>query len=264
MDSRASPEKTARQGAGALDKTFAKGLRLIEYLSTQPTPVGVSEVGRACGFAKTSAHRLLKTLVSEGYVSQGPDNDKYRLNLKLWVLGSHVVARTDVRTVAYPHMLALSEATGETTHLCVLQRDEVIFIETIETNQALRAHTPLGARAPVHCAAHGKAILAFQPDSHLPRIGKTMVRYTGTTVRTLAALRRDLEGIRRQGYAVNRGEWEAKVVGVAAPVRNHVGEVIASIGIAGPLERLNAKVIKQYAKRVVEAARLASLDLGNM
>ena len=82
-------------------------------------------------------------------------------------------------------------------------------------------------------------------------------------VRSLAALRRDQEGIRRQGYAVNHGEWEAKVFGVAAPVRNHAGQVIASIGIAGPLERLNARVIKQYAKRVVEAATLISLDLGN-
>ncbi len=263
MDDRVASEKIPKQSAGALDKTFAKGLRLIEYLSTQPAPVGVSELGRACGLAKTSAHRLLKTLVSAGFVSQGPDSEKYRLNLKLWVLGSHVVARTDVRTVAYPHMVGLSEATGETTHLCVLQHDEVIFIETIETNQALRAYTPLGARAPIHCAAHGKAILAFQPDSYLERISTSMLRYTGTTVRSLAALKRDLEGIRRQGYAVNRGEWEAKVVGVAAPIRNHAGQVIASIGIAGPLERLNARVIKRYAKRVVEAARLTALDLGN-
>ena len=91
--------------------------------------------------------------------------EKYRLNLKLWVLGSPVVARTDVRTVAYSHMVGLSKAIGETTHLCVVQHDEVIFIETIETNQALRAYTPPGSRSPVHCAAHGKAILAFQPDS---------------------------------------------------------------------------------------------------
>ena len=156
-----------------------------------------------------------------------------------------------------PRML-LAE-TNETVHLSVLSGDEVIYIDKLDSPEPVRAYSVIGGRAPAYCVATGKALLAWreQPAVQLMTVRPLQV-YTPTTLADTSALAMELDRVRQQGYAVNRGEWRASVWGIAAPVFDERQRVVAALGISGPAERIRARGVKRLAELVVQAARQAS------
>jgi len=243
-----------------MDSTLLKGLLLLEHLAGSETPRGVSELARALSLTKSNVHRTLQTLVAAGYVRALPGGT-YACTLKLFELASPVVARIDVRQVAEPFMRTLAEQTQETIHLSLLDRADVIYLHKIESPQPVRAYSSIGGRAPAYCVASGKALLAYQEEalSHLP---ETLQVFTPRTIASLDLLRRDLEQVRIQGFAVNRGEWREGVCGLAAIVHDAMGRPAAAIGISGPADRLNPTALRRFSDVVVDAARGLSRALG--
>jgi len=139
-------------------------------------------------------------------------------------------------------------------HLSVLDGDEVVYVHKIDSPEPVRAYSEIGGRAPAWCVATGKAILAWQPESHLHALAQRLQRYTPRTITDPAEFQREMERVRTNGYAVNRGEWRETVWGIAAPVRNGDGGVVAGIGISGPSTRMKPGLIKDLAAEVVRAA----------
>ena len=243
-----------------MDSTLLKGLTVLEHLAASEAPRGVSELARALDLTKSNVHRTLQTLVAAGYVRANPTGT-YECTLKLFELASSVLARVDVRQVAERFMRSLADQTQETIHLSLLDGAEVIYLHKIESLQPVRAYSSIGGRAPAYCVASGKALLAYQEEA-LSHLRDPLPAYTTRTVTSLDVLRRELEQVRVQGFAVNQGEWRDGVCGLAAIVHDAMRKPIASIGISGPADRLDPAALRRFSDVVVDAARGLSRALG--
>lgn len=245
-----------------MDSTLLKGLRVLEHLANSREPRGVSELARVLELNKSNAHRTLQTLAAAGFV-RTTGGGAYECTLKLFELASAVLSRIDVRQVAEPFMRDLAERTQETIHLSLLDKAEVIYLHKIESPHPVRAYSSIGGRAPAYCVASGKALLAYQDGDALRHLPDPLPAHTARTITTQALLRRELERVRVQGFAVNRGEWREAVCGLAAIVHDAVGRPVASIGISGPADRLQPAVLHRFSDVVVETARGLSRALGH-
>jgi DNA-binding IclR family transcriptional regulator len=245
-----------------MDKSFTKGLKLIETLANSEDPRGITSLAKELELTKSNVHRILATLQVQGYVRQVEVNGAYALTSKLWELGALVMSRLDLSRVAQEPMAALASKTSESVHLSILDGHEVIYIHKIESLHAVRAYSRIGGRAPAWCVATGKALLAHAPPELVEPLLPLLSAFTSATLAEPEALRRDLERARAQGFAINRGEWRADVCGVAAPVRDSSSRVVAAIGISGPAIRLKPAQLKGYGPEVVQAADAISGALG--
>lgn len=243
-------------------KVLVKALRVVEFLSGQEHDAGVSEIGRAVGLDKVTVFRLLQTLVREGYVEHDPDSGRYRLGVKLWEIGSRVVGPQRLGRAANEALKGLATASGETAYLAVASGTEAIFLDKVDSQAAVRIHTPLGARIPLHCGSASKALLAWQPEEVIARVCADLRPLTPFTITDPQALRADLATIRRRGYSVASQEWREGISGVAAPIRDGSGTVVAALAVSGPSNRLTATRTRQLAPAVVSAARGVSARLG--
>jgi DNA-binding IclR family transcriptional regulator len=245
-----------------MDKGLIKGLRILELLAESERPQGVTEVAGALGLSKSSVHRPLTTLMQLGYVRHDAETSRYSASLKLWEVGSQVLARLDLKRVAGEPMSELAAATGETVHLSVLDGRDVVHIDKIECQHPIRAYSRVGGRVPAHCIATGKAMLAFQPDALIEAVAATLTPVTSDTIVDRDQLLAEFAQIRRTGIAVSRGGWQQGVDGIAAPVRDATGAVTAGIGISGPAVRLRPRERARYVPLIVEAAAKMSRALG--
>lgn len=251
-----------RQIEKGTDRTLAKGLTLMETLASKGKAAGVSELSRACRLTKSSTHRLLQTLKRLGYVRQQAKGGQYALTLRLWEFGMRVYSLVDLLQAAAAHARRLAEQTDETVYLSVLDDGDVIYIDKIDSTQPIRTYEPKGARAPAYCVATGKVLLAYAPPEVQQRAVSHCTAFTPATVVDKKELARALGKIRDQGYAYNLGEWHAGVHGLAAPIRDAEGRVIAAVGVSGPADRLGRARLRSIAPVVTRCAGAVSAALG--
>ena len=239
----------------APDTSLARGLRVLAHLALAARPVGVTEIARAFDVPKSNMHRQLNTLVAEGFVSRGPGG-RYRASLKRWRLGLATYNGLGLVRLARPALEDLVEATEETVHLSILDDGDVIYIDKIDSPQPVRAYSRLGGRAPAHCVATGKALLAHLDRTRLDAlVGRGLARFSPNTIVAGRALQAHLAQIKVAGLAINRGEWREDVFGIAAPIRDATGTVAAAVGISGPKQRLGERRLKRLVPFVTRAAR---------
>lgn len=241
-------------------KALLKGLRVLEALAGGQRELSLAELAKGLKLRKTTAHRIVKVLKARGYLDQDATTNAYRLGLKVWQLGHYVVHQRRLREVARPFIEALARKTEEHVNLAVLDQNEAIFIEIIESPKPIRPYTYLGGRVPAYCSATGKAILAWQPEEIIAEVIRRGLKpFTDRTIVTAARLREELRVVRVQGYALNREEWREDVCGIAAPVRNHEAKVVASVSITTPASRFDESVLRHV---VVTTALGISSELG--
>jgi IclR family KDG regulon transcriptional repressor len=246
-----------------MDKTLLKGLAMLELMANnEGTPATIQQLATQLGLTKSNAHRTLQTLAHAGYVTTADGTGAYRSTMKLFELGARQLARLDIRKFALSSMRQLADFTTETVHLSILEGFDVIYIEKIDSPQPIRAYSVVGGRAPAYCVATGKALLAFQPDWYLDKYAGDLPRHSPATITTLPVLKEELARVARIGYAVNRGEWRESVGGLAAPIFNGLDQVVAAIGISGPLERLNPNRMQELAPATMKAAAEISRAMG--
>lgn len=237
-----------------MNTTLTNGLVILESLARTRQGAGVTELAAQTGIGKSNVHRLLQSLVETGYVRRAPGGADYMLTLKLWQLGFGMFADLDPRDFARPTMEKLGRQCSETVHLSVLDGDDVVYLDKIDSPQPIRAYSDIGGRAPAHCVATGKAMLAGQGDSFLREFSARLSQKTPLTITDPVGFMAEMALIRKQGWALNRGEWRDSVRGVAAPICDPAGRIIAAIGISGPRDRLPDDSIAEHAAQVVAAA----------
>ncbi|MBX9741087.1 MAG: IclR family transcriptional regulator [Beijerinckiaceae bacterium] len=243
--------------------SVAMAVRLLKCFSEGEAEIGVTNLSRRLGVAKSTVYRLATTLVSEGLLEQNPETEKYRLGISLFGLGALVRQRMNVATDARPLLFHLREATGETVHLAILEREEIIYVLNLESNHAIRMRADLGARKPAYCTAEGRAMLAFQPRALIDEIfAHGLVARTARTDTDPRHLLDALEEVRQKGYATEDEQSELGMRSVAAPIRNSNGRVIAAVGVAGPMQRISDEALASFAPLVVDAAQVISARLG--
>lgn len=245
-----------------MDKSFTKGLRVLEALALSTEPRGVAELAREMRMTKSNVHRLLSTLVAAGFARRNVERGSYEPDLKLWRLGSQVAARLDVRKVSAPYLAHLRNATQETAHLAILDGHMMVYIDRVESDQYVRTYGRIGAHAPAHCTGTGKALLSGAPPATIDAALRNLKRYTDRTLTSAPRVLAELNRVRAQGYAVTKGEWRQGVWSIAAPIRDHTGAVVAAVGVSGPADRLRRILNSLCKTATLDAAAAISADLG--
>jgi DNA-binding IclR family transcriptional regulator len=254
------PEVAAKQKRLS---SVATAIQLLKAFSEEQVDIGISELSRRLGVAKSTVHRLAATLASEGLLEQDRESEKYRLGIALFRLGALVRRRMDISSQGRPYLYALREKTNETVHLAILDGTEIMYVYNLESTQAIRMRSDLGVRKPAYCTAEGQAILAFQPQAVVDEvIAQGLLPRTPQTITDPSKLVKALAVVRQRGCAIEDEESEIGMRGISAPIRNDAGEAVASVGIAGPATRLSKKAIAAFIPHVIETADLISRRLG--
>ena len=258
-----APDSKAKAERNRLS-SVTTAIRLLKAFSEDEEEIGVSALAQKLGVAKSTVHRLAVTLVAEGLLEQNPDNERYRLGIGLFGLGTLVRRRMDLSTESRPYLFELREKTGETILLGVPSDTEIMYVYNLESPQALRMRSDIGVRRPGYCTAVGRAIFAFAPEATVERmLAQKLVRRTPTTLTDPKALRAVLADVRERGYAVEDEESEPGIRCIAAPVRNAGGAVIGAVGIAGPSQRLSLEGLDALAAPLLDAVAAISRRLGH-
>jgi len=234
-------------------QTVVRALAVLGLLRDASPEVGVTEVARELSLQISTAHRILRALVREGYVSQNPDTDRYRLGRESFLLGLAAERNLGFAAVT-PILERLRDITGESTNMVVRDGGQGLVVLRVESEQPLRFTQSAGTRIPLHCTSSGKALLAFAPGAKAGLEGLDLVRMTPVTITSRAKLLRELKEIREVGYSVNRGERIPGVCGVAAPILDQDGTATAAIAVQGPAVRVSEERIPELSDLVVELA----------
>lgn len=241
-----------------------RAIDILELFSLTEPELSVKEISDRLKLSKSTVHGFMKTLEHRGYLEQKPTDQKYKLGLRLFELGNLVGSGMELRNLAYPIIQSLVATLQETVHLVVLDKDEVVYVEKVEAPASLRMYSMLGKRAPLYCTGGGKALFAYLDEATVDHILQQadLKALTPFTLTDPEAIKRELQKIREQGYAIDDEEIEIGLKCVAAPIFNHEGKVIASISCAGPKHRFSDDKMKTFIQQVKHAALALSRRFG--
>ena len=241
-----------------------RSLAILEVLASRQSDFSLAELCASLKLHKSTIHRLAMVLEQQRLVERSPETGRYRLGLKLFELGSKAVAALDLREHSRPHLTRVMHETEETVHFCILDQEDVLYVEKMEPERSVRMASSVGRRMPAYCTAVGKAILALLPDAELAtRLRRWELKpLTRKTITNAADLRAELQTIRLRGYAIDDEENEVGVRCVGAAVRNHMGRPVAAISVSGPAFRMSKGKVTEVARSVMGAANALSRELG--
>ncbi|ENZ7914598.1 IclR family transcriptional regulator [Klebsiella aerogenes] len=245
-------------------QSVERALQILDLFNEQATELKITDISKQMGLSKSTLHSLLKTLQLHSYIDQNPENGKYRLGMKLVERGHFVVSSMDIRQKAKSWLMDLSQRTGQTTHLGILDGREGVYIEKIEGKQAAIAYSRIGRRLPVHATAIGKVLIAWLNDADLNAIleGYEYTSFTPSTITSREALLSVLAQTRAQGYALDSEENEQGVRCVSVPVWNHESRVIAALSLSTLTSRVDDGEFVRFRGLLEEAGLQLSRALG--
>lgn len=232
-------------------QSLARGLKILDLLAQSETGLSIGEVAHELEIDKSSALRLLQTLSAYGFTEKDTLSFKYSLGFHMVSLSRAILHRMPLVEMARPYLKRLVDQTGECAHLGVLFKDQVLYVDQVESPATLRANAEVGQTAPLHCTALGKAILAFG-DCPLPT---EMRSFTKNTIIDPEMLQKNLKKIQEQGYAVDEEEFDIGVHCLAVPVFDFHKKLVGSIGISGPASRLSSHKLKDISQIVLEVGQ---------
>ncbi|MEU6128389.1 IclR family transcriptional regulator [Saccharopolyspora sp. NPDC047091] len=254
--------RRANQGGGV--QSIERAFDLLELMADAGGEVALSELAETSGLPLPTIHRIMRTLVSSGYARQQPSR-RYSLGPRLIRLGD--TASRSLGSWARPYLAELTEATGETSNLAVLDGDQVVYVAQVPSQHSMRMFTEVGRRVDAHATAVGKAVLAdLAADSVATLLERSGMRaQTERTITSVSAMQDELARIREQGYAVDDGEREVGVrcYAVALPSAP-AGAAISISGPEGRMTRMSTETLVPLMQRLAEklAAELRTASHG--
>lgn len=245
-------------------KSVSRALDIINLVSMKKGGLGVTEIANQMDINKSSVYRTLSTLVQYGYIEQDKGTERYKLGYQFLEVSSRLLESLDLRTEAKPFLQELEKETNEVIHLVVYDRGEVVYIEKLDGNEALRMHSKVGKRAPMHCTSVGKAILAYLPVDIVQEIieRKGLPFHTDKTITDKNAFIQELANVKKKGYALDMQENEYGITCIAVPIFDHLGKVAAAVSISGPTIRMTDARLVELRPRMIEIGKQISARLG--
>ena len=238
-------------------------LDIIEVLSTEHDGIGVTAIANRVGLHKSTAHRLLTTLLSRGYVAK-TDEGNYKIGLKLIEAVSCYINSLELQTEARPYLVQMTGELGLTSHLGVLDKDQVVYIEKMDVVSSVKMYSQIGLRMHAYCSSLGKCLLSNYSKEELNLILKdcSFIRFTGNTIGSLEALHKEMARVRKQGWAIDNEEFELGHRCIGAPIYDYKGDIIAAVSASGPKNLLNDDRIQPVAQYVKKVAMELSRSMG--
>lgn len=240
-------------------ETIPTNLRLllvIEEIAQAGVPVTPTAVNELLGLPRPTIHRLFSTLEDEGFLQRNLDGRTFTPGPRLRLLAGGVLSFRHIRTARQAILAKLSRQIGETCNIAQPQRNVMTFLEQIETGWPLRIHLPIGASLPLYCTACGKMYLSSLPASHLERYlaATDLAPRTKNTLTSPEAILREIEALRRNGYALDREEFMPDMIALAVPVTDTNGRLMATLSFHAPTQRLNVVQALDFLEPLREAA----------
>lgn len=239
-------------------------LDVLECLARTAEPISAAALAGQVGIPRPTLFRLLSDLTRRGYVQRDGTKGGYRLGLRVLSLSAAVQDRLDIRNAGQDPMHRLLGESRETVELLVPDGLEIVFVEKMDSPQSMRIFARIGSRFGVlHAMAHGKVALAFMPEEdRRSYLAGSLRKVTERTVTSRAAVQRELERIRRTGWALDHQESRDGVTRFSAPVFDHRGRFVGMVGFAGPAVRIPLRRKREFAEMVLSAARAITANLG--
>jgi IclR family transcriptional regulator, pca regulon regulatory protein len=255
--------------ASAYSQSLERGLAILSAFRSGRPLLGVSELGREIGLGRSTTHRYVATLAALGYLQQDTATRKYRLGPRVLDLGFSAINSMELREVAAPHLRRLSDETGYTVNMAILDGSDVVYVERCRSSQAGQREIDLnlhvGSRLPAYCTSLGKVMLAFlSPEERAAALASVDFTQRGpNTIVSRKALEAELDRVRADGFATNNEELAYGLRSIAAPVLSREGGAVAAINLAAhssmmPMDRL----AEQLSPTLRQAAADISAHLG--
>jgi DNA-binding IclR family transcriptional regulator len=245
-------------------QTLKRSISLLDCFSTDQPSLGVREAARKAGLSSSTTGRLLAAMKDSGLLTQDPLSRAYSLGPKVLAWSGVYSSTLDVRAIAMRDLEELHRATQETVSLYILDGGDRVCVERLESPHNVRVSSRIGLRLPLYAGSAGKAMLAFLPAARREEIiaATPLAPLTAKTITSPEELRSELEKVRRDGYAVSRGEWQIDASGVAAPVFDHSSAPVAAVTISGPAQRFSDEAIEKYTRLILPVAARISQEMG--
>ena len=240
-------------------KVLQKVFRVFDLFNEKVTELSASQITSMLNYNQSTVFRILANLENDGYLDKNPETGKYRLGVRLFILGNLVMPFHHLKTHAKPLLRELNRESGETVHLAVLHQNQVLYVDKLESNRTLRVVVSrVGFKLPAHCSGVGKVLLAYMPreDARAAVEETGLPAFTDNTITTWNQLKEALQKVRNQGFATDEEEIELGLKCVAAPVFVD-GKVTAAVSLSVPKERFDQNV-KSLTRMVMHTAH----DLG--
>jgi IclR family KDG regulon transcriptional repressor len=245
-----------------LQTAIRTGLALTCFSDHEPE-LRVSRLGNILKIPSSTAHRILASLEVAGLVEQDPNTKRYHLSWHMFVLGNTVLNSIGIGGEIDAVMRSLADICNETVNLGVRSANTVMYIRKIESSEILKADTPVGSLVPLHCTAIGKVLLAhLSEELREMLILDPLKRWTKHTLVDRKELENELILVQERGLAFDNEEFLEGVRGMACPIRNYQGNVIAGLSIGAPSSRFTEERISQLEPEIKKQANLISSRLG--
>ncbi|MEO8807844.1 MAG: DNA-binding transcriptional regulator KdgR [Burkholderiaceae bacterium] len=247
------------ESVAAVLKVFA----ILQALSER-SESGISELSMRLAMPKATIYRFLQTMKSLGFVRQESASERYGLTMKMFELGSKALQYPDLVELAKEPMQQLAELTGETVHLGMLIDSEIIYVHKVDSTHMLGMHSRVGRRAPLHCTAVGKVLLAWGDATRRERIlkGYEFKAFRDKTIVDRAEFDAELERTRAQGFGQDREEFDEHIRCVAVPVFDRLNQPLAGISVSFPSFRFDGTREPEVVAMLQRASRVISKQLG--
>lgn len=244
-------------------QTVHKAAEILNLFSVEHPEWGISELAKTLTIPKSSTSALVSTMAEQGLLRRTATG-RYKLGWRVMILSQVLLSTTDFRIEARPIMESLIARFGETVHLATLERGQIIYVDKLQGTRAIQVSvTGVGFRLPAHCSGVGKVILASRPWEEVQQILQNMglPALTAHTITTPEAFKDELARVAAQGYAYDIEEAVEELCCVAAPIRDHRGEVVAALSISVPQYRFQQHK-DQYRLAIIGACKNISENLG--
>jgi IclR family transcriptional regulator, KDG regulon repressor len=247
------------ESVAAVLKVFA----ILQAL-TERNETGISELSVRLAMPKATVYRFLQTMKTLGYVRQEPDSERYGLTMKVFELGAKALLYPDLVEIAKTHMQRLSEATGETVHLGMLIDSEIIYVHKVDSRHMLGMYSRVGRRAPLHCTAIGKVLMAWEPAANRERVLQhcDFKRYREKTITSREDYAAELDRTLAQGFGQDREEFDDHIRCTAIPIFDRLNQVIAGLSVSFPTFRYDMAKEPELVRMLGDASRDISRQLG--
>lgn len=239
-------------------RSVNRALKLLKCFSFEKNQLSLNELSTMLDLNKSTVHRLVKTLEEEDMLKKDPTSEVYSLGIAIFRLGNVYRDSLELRSVALPIMQALAALLGETVILNVFSDFQKVTIEKVDGPQGLRPVIKVGQALPVHVGSSGKVILAFLDKTKIDEWFKkqeALQAFTEHTIVNKEVLKKELEQIRKIGYAVGFEEMNVGGAGVSAPIFNYSGKVIGGLAVIGPASGIKNFGTDKMGAAVVAAAK---------
>lgn len=247
-------------------QVLQRAIDILEIIGGDTGPVSLKRITDQVGLPKSTVYRLLTNLEARGLVSCGGDGG-YRLGLNFLLLGQRAEKSFEIKRLARPYIAKLNEFTSESVHLGVLQKNRVLYVDSIDSPHAIRLVAQIGGSNAVHCTSLGKALLLRHSDEDIRQIlaEEGMEPRTSHTILSPDAYMHEIEEARRNGYAIDDRESGEDCFCLGAPVYGRFGQIVAAISVSGPTSRMSRSLAQTHiAPRLLEATRALSKSLGSL